>query len=210
MIFLAALLFTTQVAAIIMNSSSISEGYCNQDYAGKCIIFSTHCQNQTLIPDHVSLIPCLSGFTGNATVVGSNVHLYCEHSSFNESTSGIRITHKENTLVQCNKNHTCYPGSDLPNGAYRKFGYRKGMVFLCRMDGAIINLKIIVVASTSTTNTFSTTPMFSHDTSASTSQSSPSMSTFLVIEGNGARHIAVDSFVTLSAIVIYLFLLISS
>ena len=70
---------------------------------------------------------------------------------------------------------------DLPNGAYRKVGYSEGMVFLCKMDGAIFNLKIIVAASTSTTNTFSTTPMFSHDTSASTSQSSPSMSTFLVM-----------------------------
>ena len=113
--------YIVAVAAIVLNSSSISEGYCNQDvvnltlipdcdfkcidvsiqsneanfilqcnisgeeyyvdkstsleyvltnqtldisflfnhqqYAGKCIIFSTHCQNQTLIPDHVLLKP---------------------------------------------------------------------------------------------------------------------------------------------------------
>ena len=114
--------YFSAVAAIITNSSSISEGFCNQDlvnltlipdcdfkcidvsiqsdeanfilqcnisgeryyvdksssleyfltnqtldisfpfnhhqYAGKCINFSTHCQNQTIISDHVLLKPC--------------------------------------------------------------------------------------------------------------------------------------------------------
>ena len=75
----------------------------------------------------------------------------------------------------------------LPNGAYKKVGYRKGMVFFCEMDGAVINLKIIDVASTSTANTFSTTTIITHDTSTSTSQSSSSMSTSFVKGTKGSR-----------------------
>ena len=52
----------------------------------------------------------VSGFTGNATVVGSNVQLYCGHSSFKESTSGISITLNGNSLAWC-LNQQCYNGT---------------------------------------------------------------------------------------------------
>lgn len=80
-----------------------------------------------------------------------------------------------------------FPILGLPNGAYKKVGYKQGMEFLCKMDGAVINLKIIEVASTSTTNTFSTTTIITHDTSTSTSQSSSSMSTSFVKGTKGSR-----------------------
>ncbi|XP_078330005.1 uncharacterized protein LOC111117481 isoform X2 [Crassostrea virginica] len=187
----------------------VSFPYRHSDHGGKYINFRTTCKNQTRILDHALLTPCLSGFTGNATVVGPNVTLYCEHFLFKKSTSGIHITYEGQDLAHCDVNN-CYPGTGLPNGAYKKVGYKQGMEFLCKMDGAVINLKIIEVASTSTTNTFSTTTIITHDTSTSTSQSSSSMSTSFVKEGNGVRHVAVDSLVTSSVFIVHLFLLISS
>lgn len=71
---------------------------------------------------------------------------------------------------------------DLPNGVSIEIEYQTGMIFLCRMDGAVFNLtdKIIEMKSTQTQNAFSTTPMFSHDTSSPTSQSIPTMNSSLV------------------------------
>ena len=51
-----------------------------------------------------------SGFTGNATVVGSNVKLYCEHTLFKASTSGICITNQANDIAHC-INQTCIAGT---------------------------------------------------------------------------------------------------
>ena len=53
-----------------------------------------------------------SGFTGNANVVGSKVKLDCQHSSFKESTSGIRITHNGNDIAHCVLKN-CYPGTGI-------------------------------------------------------------------------------------------------
>ena len=66
---------------------------------------------------------------------------------------------------------------DLPNGVSTEIEYHTGVIFLCRMDGAVFNLtdKIIEMYSTQTQNAFSTTPMFSHDTSSPTSKSIPTM-----------------------------------
>ncbi|XP_078330001.1 uncharacterized protein LOC111117496 isoform X2 [Crassostrea virginica] len=265
MIFLAVFVVTQ---AILMNSSSINEGFCDQDvvnltlktdcdfsgidgsihnnkanfsnlilqcdnetcwtqwnydlthqtlnvsfpfqfriHGGKFINFRTTCYNQTHILDSALLKPCLSGFTGNTSVVGSNVKLYCEHTFFKASTSGIRITNKGNDIAHC-INQTCIMGTGLPNGVSVEVTYRTGMMFLCRMDGAIFNLtdKIIVLTSTQTQNTFSTTQMFSHDTSSPTSQSSPTISTSLVTgeEDNSAEHVARDSLMTFSIYIVHL------
>ena len=51
----------------------------------------------------------MSGFTGNATLVGSDVIIYCEHSSFNESETGISITDHEKTLATCTLEN-CFGG----------------------------------------------------------------------------------------------------
>nr|XP_022312343.1 uncharacterized protein LOC111117496 isoform X5 [Crassostrea virginica] len=266
MIFLAVFV-VTQVAAILTNSSSINEGFCDQDvvnlslktdcdfsciegsihnnktnfsnlilqcdnetcftqwnydlthqtlnvsfpfqprnHGGKFINFRTTCYNHTHILDSAFLKPCLSGFTGNGTVVGSNVKLYCEHTLFKASTSGIRITYKGNAIAHC-INQTCIAGTGLPNGVSIEVTYRTGMMFLCRMDGAIFNLteKIIELIS-QTQNTFSTTQMFSHDTSSPTSQSSPTISTSLVTgeEDNSAEHVARDSLMTFSIYILHL------
>lgn len=71
---------------------------------------------------------------------------------------------------------------DLPNGVSIETEYQTGKIFLCRMDGAVFNLtdKIIEMKSTQIQNVFSTTPMFSHDTSSPTSQSIPTMNSSLV------------------------------
>ena len=48
----------------------------------------------------------------------------------------------------------------LPNGAYTEVKFNTGMIFLCKMDGAVFNLtdKIIEVKSTPTQSTLFTQP----------------------------------------------------
>ena len=66
----------------------------------------------------------------------------------------------------------------LPNGAYTEVKFNTGMIFLCKMDGAVFNLtdKIIEVTSTPTQSTLLTTSMASENTSSLTPQSSLSLS----------------------------------
>nr|XP_022311592.1 uncharacterized protein LOC111116861 isoform X2 [Crassostrea virginica] len=270
MIFLAVF-FASQVAAIITNSRSVSEGFCEQDlvnltlipecdfsrievsihmdhrnfsnlivqcdnvtcvvhehtkfkyvltnqtldvsfpfrhrdHGGKYINFRTTCNNTSIL-DHAFLKACQSGFTGNATFVGSKVKLDCQHSSFKESTLGIRITHNGNDIAHCVLKN-CYPGTDLPNGVSIEIEYQTGMIFLCRMDGAVFNLtdKIIEMKSTQTQNAFSTTPMFSHDTSSPTSQSIPTMNSSLVTgeKENSANRKTRDNLMTLFIIILHI------
>ena len=52
----------------------------------------------------------VSAFTGNAIVSGPNITVHCEHSYFNDSERGIRITNHENTLARCSKTQ-CYLGT---------------------------------------------------------------------------------------------------
>ncbi|XP_078330000.1 uncharacterized protein LOC144617551 [Crassostrea virginica] len=171
----------TSLEYVLTNETlDVSFPFRHSEHAGKYINFRTTCQNPPSIPDHAFLKPCLSQFTGNATVDGPNVTLYCEHPSYNESTSGIRITSNGNDLASC-FNQTCVTGNGLPNGAYTEVKFNTGMIFLCKMDGAVFNLtdKIIEVTSTQTQTqtTLLTTSMTSENTSSLTPQSSLSLST---------------------------------
>ena len=69
--------------------------------------FSVLCFNEALSLSDLWIL--VSGFTGNATLVGSDVIIYCEHSSFNESETGIRITDNENNLATCMQGN-CFGG----------------------------------------------------------------------------------------------------
>ncbi|XP_022311592.2 uncharacterized protein LOC111116861 [Crassostrea virginica] len=183
----------------------------HRDHGGKYINLRTTCNNTSIL-DHAFLKPCLSGFTGNATVIGSKVKLDCQHSSFKESTSGMRITHNGNDIAHCVLKN-CFPGTDLPNGVSTEIEYHTGVIFLCRMDGAVFNLtdKIIEMYSTQTQNAFSTTPMFSHDTSSPTSQSIPTMNNSPVTgeKENSANQKTSDSFLTLFIIILHTILFIT-
>ena len=49
----------TSLEYVLTNQTlDISFPFNHHQYAGKFVNFSTHCQNQTLIPDHVLLKPC--------------------------------------------------------------------------------------------------------------------------------------------------------
>nr|XP_022312275.1 putative uncharacterized protein YHR219W isoform X2 [Crassostrea virginica] len=140
-----------------------------REHAGRYVNFRTTCKNQTDVLDQVFLKPCLSGFTGNATLVGSDVIIYCEHSSFNESETGIRITDHEQSLATCILG-TCLGGHSLPNGAYCQVQYKTRMILLCIIDGAVLNLTNSVIAPT-------TTPLHVSTTSTQTSTRSTPAST---------------------------------
>ncbi|XP_078330003.1 uncharacterized protein LOC144624318 isoform X2 [Crassostrea virginica] len=176
--------------ALITNQKlDVSFPFRNREHGGKYINFRTTCQNQTSHADHAFLKPCLSGFTGNAIVVGSNVTLYCENPLYNESTSGIRITYNGNDIAKC-FNQTCVKGNGLPNGAYTKVKFNTGMIFLCRMDGAVFNLTDKIIEVT---------------TNQSTSQSSLSSSTSLVTEGNVARYIRTGILMTFAIVIFHIY-----
>nr|XP_022310955.1 uncharacterized protein LOC111116261 [Crassostrea virginica] len=115
----------------------------------KYVNFNTICQNQTAAFDQVFLKPCLSELTGNVTLNGSDAIIYCEHSLFNESETGIRITNGESTLATCRVGN-CHEGRSLPNGAYVQVQYKAKMIILCKFDGAVLNLTNSVITEETT------------------------------------------------------------
>nr|XP_022312489.1 uncharacterized protein LOC111117629 isoform X2 [Crassostrea virginica] len=120
----------------------------HREHVGKYVNFKTTCQNQTDVPHYGPLKACR--FTGNVTKDGDTLTVLCQHSSFNESVTGMRIGDRENEFVQCSRN-SCHGGHRLPNGVALKKPYEEVTEILCKFDGAVLNLTNLIDNSTLTT-----------------------------------------------------------
>ncbi|XP_052693062.1 mucin-3A-like [Crassostrea angulata] len=92
---------------------------------------------------HIHLIPCFSGFTVNATFYNATSFvIICQHTSFNDSSSPIRIKLKGgNDLGACSK-ISCNSCKRLRDGIQCYVLYDPESIYQCVLDGAIYNISL--------------------------------------------------------------------
>eukprot|EP00105_Crassostrea_gigas_P011763 XP_011427560.1 PREDICTED: putative GPI-anchored protein pfl2 isoform X2 [Crassostrea gigas] len=92
---------------------------------------------------HIHLIPCFSEFTVNATFYNAtSLVINCQHSSFNDSSSPIRIKLKGgNDIGACFKT-SCNNCKRLRDGIQCYVLYAPESIYQCVLDGAIYNISL--------------------------------------------------------------------
>ncbi|XP_048749920.2 uncharacterized protein LOC125661838 isoform X1 [Ostrea edulis] len=122
------------------NIMTFSTQFNHTKHAGKKMWIKSSCTNGT---EYVPLLPCVSGFKAHAHHNTTHVMIACEHSSFNDSNTGIRI-HGNETLSKCSWNKSSqenictFGATALADGVQYTTPYKQGMKLACSLDGQTI------------------------------------------------------------------------